>query len=250
MCGPPCLQEMHTRNIYRDREKTDFTILAESYPPLSAHLTRASSIDFRNKKSILTLTQAFLSRDFNLTLSMPEDDRLIPPIPQKLNYILWLEDLFGNGRDHKIRGIDIGTGSSCVYPLIGARKNGWEFLATEIDEVSKEYAERNVRDNKLGHLIDVRLVGREDVLCGVMKDESDFSFCMCNPPFFGSEDEASGKVPNRTERRPQAKTECSGTQGERVTEGGELTFVRSIVSDSMKLQTRIRLANNNNNNND
>ena len=239
---------MHSRNIYRDRAKTDFVRLADSYPPLSAYLIHSSSIDFRDHKALLALTQAFLYRDFNLKLTMPQEDRLIPPVPQKLNYILWLEDLlqYGSSNEcgHSVRGIDIGTGASCVYPLIGARKNGWKFVATEIDELSKEYAQRNVTDNKLNHLIQVILVGREDVLCGVVGEELDFDFCMCNPPFFGSEDETLGRGSSRTDRRPQAKTSCTGMEKEIVTEGGELKFVQSIVNDSIKIQTRIRLATN------
>ena len=233
---------MHHRNIYRNKEKADFTRLAQSYPPLSQHLTDTSSIDFRDKKAVLTLTQAFLHRDFNLTLGMPPHDTLIPTVPQKLNYILWIEDLLKlvRGRGHTIKGIDIGTGASCIYALIGAKRNGWEFVATEIDGVSKEFADRNVQDNKLGHLIDVRLVGPNDILCAVVDDESEFDFCMCNPPFYWSEDEAQGQGKNRTERRRKGPTMCRGTTTEMVTEGGEVDFVRSIVSDSKKLKTRIR----------
>jgi len=40
-----------------------------------------------------------------------------------------------------------GTGASCIYPLLGARLNGWSFLATEIDRVSAEYAAKNVKTN-------------------------------------------------------------------------------------------------------
>lgn len=47
------------------------------------------------------------------------------------------------------RGVDIGTGASCIYPLLGARVAGWWFLATEIDGVSADWAEKNVRSNGL-----------------------------------------------------------------------------------------------------
>lgn len=47
------------------------------------------------------------------------------------------------------RGVDIGTGASCIYPLLGATVAGWSFLATEIDPVSAEWAEKNVRSNDL-----------------------------------------------------------------------------------------------------
>lgn len=41
----------------------------------------------------------------------------------------------------------IGTGASCIYPLLGAKLNGWRFLATEVDEASVRYAKGNVQRN-------------------------------------------------------------------------------------------------------
>ena len=43
----------------------------------------------------------------------------------------------------------IGTGASCVYPLLGAKLNGWRFLATEIDEEATQFACENVSRNGL-----------------------------------------------------------------------------------------------------
>lgn len=54
----------------------------------------------------------------------------------------------GGSKSH-YRGIDVGTGASCIYPLLGAKVAGWSFLATEIDGVSAEWAEKNVRSNDL-----------------------------------------------------------------------------------------------------
>lgn len=43
----------------------------------------------------------------------------------------------------------IGTGATCIYPLLGATCNGWTFLATEILPSSVECARENVQRNKL-----------------------------------------------------------------------------------------------------
>lgn len=43
----------------------------------------------------------------------------------------------------------LGTGASCIYPLLGAKLNGWHFLATEVDELSVSFAEKNVKGNGL-----------------------------------------------------------------------------------------------------
>lgn len=55
----------------------------------------------------------------------------------------------GGPKSRCCRGIDVGTGASCIYPLLGAKVAGWSFLATEIDAVSAKWAEKNVRSNGL-----------------------------------------------------------------------------------------------------
>ena len=44
----------------------------------------------------------------------------------------------------------LGTGASCIYPLLGAKINGWKFRASEVDEMSYRFAAENVKRNDLG----------------------------------------------------------------------------------------------------
>ena len=58
------------------------------------------------------LTCAALSKDFGLEVDLPEQ-RLVPMVPQRLNYIHWLEDLLAGDRGEwpqgeSVHGIDIG----------------------------------------------------------------------------------------------------------------------------------------------
>ena len=61
------------------------------------------------------LACSLLSKDFGLEVVLPVD-RLVPMVPQRLNYIHWLEDLLaeGTGREgeeeNKVVGVDIGEG--------------------------------------------------------------------------------------------------------------------------------------------
>lgn len=64
------------------------------------------------------------------------------------------------------------------------------------------------------------------VLLGVVKDGERFDFCMCNPPFFESMEEA-GLNP---------KTACGGTPEEMVCPGGEQAFITRIIEDSVVLK--------------
>jgi type IV secretory pathway VirB10-like protein len=64
------------------------------------------------------------------------------------------------------------------------------------------------------------------VLVGVVGEEERFDFCMCNPPFFSSMEEA-GLNP---------RTACGGTAAEMVCPGGEAAFVARIIEDSVQLK--------------
>ena len=58
-------------------------------------------------------------------------------MPNRLNYICWIKDLLQLDHpglnDETVRGIDIGTGASLIYPLLGSKVYGWSFTATDID---------------------------------------------------------------------------------------------------------------------
>ena len=66
------------------------------------------------------------------------DAQLCPTVPNRLNYIHWIEDLLScgiiskskDGPDGRVKGFDIGTGANCIYPLLGASLMGWSFVAS------------------------------------------------------------------------------------------------------------------------
>eukprot|EP00903_Cladosiphon_okamuranus_P020233 g18570.t1 len=140
------------------------------------------------------------------------------------------------------RGVDIGTGASCIYPLLGAKVAGWSFLATEIDGISAEWADKNVRSNALQDQISVRLVpsANDDdnddapgpLLTALREEDGKFDFSMTNPPFFESSEEAG--------QNPDTATGEMATAGEVACPGGEVAFVRAIIRDSLRLRERVR----------
>ncbi|RDB24347.1 putative methyltransferase-like protein C27D7.08c [Hypsizygus marmoreus] len=144
---------MHPRNPYHNAP--DFESLAHSYPPLLKHL-KGQTINFHDDAAQRCLTQALLKRDFDLEITLPSD-RLCPPVPNRLNYVLWIQDIvrahadgvLGSGRLN-VRGLDIGTGASAIYPLLACRlEPEWTFVATEIDQHSFDQAQTNVASNGL-----------------------------------------------------------------------------------------------------
>lgn len=65
------------------------------------------------------------------------DGQLCPTVPNRSNYIHWVEDLLSSdiipntvSAGGKVRGFDIGTGANCIYPLLGASLLGWSFVGS------------------------------------------------------------------------------------------------------------------------
>jgi len=78
-------------------------------------------------------------------------NNLCPPVPNRLNYLLWLSDLIDNpdmNNDRK-QVLDVGVGASCIYPLLGYVNFQWDFTGTDIDERNIIIARENVKLNKL-----------------------------------------------------------------------------------------------------
>ncbi|XP_045127039.1 RNA N6-adenosine-methyltransferase METTL16-like isoform X2 [Portunus trituberculatus] len=177
---------MHPRNPYRT--PPSFKNLATQYPEFRAHCSYDVAgkvhLDFKNPEAVRTLTTSLLHQDFGLEVNIPSD-RLVPTLPLRLNYLLWLEDLLflaaqrcgggggggGEGDSHApppVVGVDIGTGAACVYPLLAAAHFSWCMLATETDPTSCQSALENVQKNKLEGQIAVRKVEEKTILKGVL----------------------------------------------------------------------------------
>ncbi|XP_042342980.1 RNA N6-adenosine-methyltransferase mettl16 [Plectropomus leopardus] len=235
-------KSMHPRNRYKDKPP-DFAYLASKYPDFQQHVHTSLAgrpvVNFKEPEAVRALTCTLLKEDFGLTIEIPLE-RLIPTVPLRLNYIHWVEDLI-DGQKQPRRGIDIGTGASCIYPLLGATMNGWYFLATEVDDICFDYATKNVEQNNLSDLIKVVKVPQKTLLMDALKEETEivYDFCMCNPPFFANQLEAKG-VNSRNSRRPPPSSVNTGGVTEIMAEGGELEFVKRIIHDSLQLKKRLR----------
>ncbi|KZT09695.1 S-adenosyl-L-methionine dependent methyltransferase [Laetiporus sulphureus 93-53] len=239
---------MHSRNPYRT--PPDFTALAESYEPLKPYLITTAAgvtIDFKNDAAQRRLTEALLHRDFNISLTLP-DDRLCPPVPNRLNYILWLHDVLeamflAEPERHvkTVRGVDIGTGASVIYPLLGCRSvPNWEFVATDIDEKSLQYARINVQQNHLDGRITIMKSNPSDPIFHCLEGDSHsepFDFTMCNPPFYSSKEDV---VRSAASKEFQPNAICTGADVEMITSGGESAFVRQMVRESLGCRARCR----------
>lgn len=233
---------MHPRNIYKT--PPNFEKLAALYPEFSAisnaDVTGKVTINFKDPLALRVLTKCLLKSDFNLDVDIPES-RLVPTLPLRLNYILWLEDLLSAiQRNSDIKGIDIGTGACAIYPLLAAVKNKWHMLGTESDLKSFSKAEENIQRNSLQDLIKLRKNDTKSVIKHVFMSpgNEEYDFCMCNPPFYSTLQEL---CESRSPARLPPKNGFTGSPQELITEGGELEFCRKLILESKEHRDNILL---------
>ncbi|KAI1099653.1 hypothetical protein F4804DRAFT_337007 [Jackrogersella minutella] len=234
------------KNLYLAGE-LDFRLLGQRDPEFKAVLEPGSHLDFTNPKSVMQLTKTLLKLDFGLLVDLPLD-RLCPPVPNRHNYILWLKDLLDSSSPphlgcsestRQMIGLDIGTGASLIYPLLGCvQRPSWSFIATDVDTKSLAHARKNAQINNLQHRI--RVFDRAPTDCLIPLSELDLEaidFVMVNPPFYTSEAELEDLA--RQKSRPPSSA-CTGAPIEMVCTGGEIGFIRRIIDESLVLRERVQ----------
>ncbi|RPA85063.1 hypothetical protein BJ508DRAFT_359155 [Ascobolus immersus RN42] len=238
---------MHPRSPYAS--SISFALLAERYPELKQYLIHNShTIDFQNPAAVRCLSAALLKSDWNLDVDF--GGKIVPGVPSRLNYILFLQDLLDSTlpRTHSTKpcstatGLDIGTGASAIYPLLAVRSRpAWKMYATELDPTSLSTAAENVGRNRLEDKITVLPAETDgdstalrvlplDLLTSLPPDTV-IDFTMCNPPFF---DSSTPSAP--TDKVLPAKAVCEATPSELSTPGGEVVFVTQMILESLRLR--------------
>ncbi|GAB2291971.1 hypothetical protein Dimus_026220 [Dionaea muscipula] len=172
---PAATAAIHPRNRYAN-SPPDFSLLASLYPSFSHYVfyTRDGRprIDWTDFSATRELTRVLLHHDHGLNWWIP-DGQLCPTVPNRSNYIHWIEDLLASDVIVKagdvgdeVSGFDIGTGANCIYPLLGASLLGWSFVATDVTDVALEWADKNVRSNPhISGLIEIRKVDSNGLGC-------------------------------------------------------------------------------------
>ena len=94
---------------------------------------------------VRSVSERALKIEYGLNVTF-HPNRLCPPIPNRANYIKWLKSIFATCKiaDKDVFVLDVGTGASCIYPLLGSAMYGWRFLGSDIDEQSLKWAKENV----------------------------------------------------------------------------------------------------------
>lgn len=273
-------ENMHCRNLYRYK-RPNYHQLSLKYNYFQPFVqlnnkTEEYFVDYKNSAACYALTKVLLENDFNLLFEMP-NNHLCPAVTQRLNYILWLQDLLHcinvdhkqNQIENKTKcfGYDIGTGASCIFPLLGYKigqlyNEEWHFIASEIDDESIQSANYNIIMNHLDSFIQVVKQECNDyIFKNIINNinngnkEKIYDFTVCNPPFFENIDETSN---NKFRANPATQHELIYTkqktnntninvdnnndnndsyenENENNEVNGEIAFIRNMIDEIVEL---------------
>jgi 23S rRNA (adenine1618-N6)-methyltransferase len=244
--------KLHPRNKHRQRY--DFVALVKTCPELAPYvLTNAyddASVDFFDPLAVRMLNKALLMQYYGIIEWDIPENYLCPPVPGRADYIHYAADILKDSNNGKIpRGpgvkcLDIGVGSSCIYPIIGVKEYGWSFIGSDIDPVSIKSAEKIVDSNPLlAGKVELRIQPNpNDIFKGVLEHDEYIDLVMCNPPFHGSAEEArSGtmrKLRNLKQKKiSKATLNFGGISAELWRKGGSEQFLSDIIHQSKEFST-------------
>lgn len=247
---------LHPRNRHQGRY--DFPALIKASPELAAFVILnpygKESIDFANPQAVRAFNRALLQQFYGVQGWNIPENYLCPPIPGRADYLHYLADMLGSSHDGTIprgaaiRGLDIGTGASCIYPLIGHHDYGWSFVGADIDPASLASATAILQANPpLGNAIALRQqLDPQQIFQGLIQADEQFDFTLCNPPFHGSLDEAhrgsQRKWKNLGKLDPKRQLPVlnfGGQGGELYCEGGEAGFIARMAQQSASFAQQV-----------
>lgn len=231
---------LHPRNLHRHNYPLEE--LQKLQPALKPHMRRNPkgewTLDFGNEQAVRALNESLLKKYYGVKRwSLPED-ALCPPVPGRADYLHYLADLLAEGgpllTGQRVRVLDIGAGSNCIYPLIGRQAYDWHFVAVDSAQSALRHMQRLLKQNPHLQGIEIRQQKRQDqIFKGVIHSSEKFALSMCNPPFYRSAQEARAANRRKNRNLKSSHTRNFGGQvHELITPGGEAGFIRQMIQES------------------
>lgn len=238
---------LHPRN--RHRSRYDFPELVKSlpelYPFVAINSHGGESIDFSDPLAVKMLNKALLKHFYEIAIWDIPANYLCPPIPGRADYIHYLADLLAlsnNGivpEGKYVKGLDIGVGANCIYPIIGHQEYGWEFVGSDVDPGAIKSAKAIISANpQLVKVVSCRQQNnKQHIFKGLVKTGELFDFTLCNPPFHASAAEAQSGSQRKLQNLGKNKGKetilnFGGQSSELWYEGGEVSFIRKMIEES------------------
>ena len=235
--------KLHPRNQHR--EGYDFARLVAHSPELETFTicnpVGQTTIDFQDALAVRMLNRALLKTHYNIDFWDIPANYLCPPIPGRVDYIHYLADLLADSNNQEIprgpniKALDIGTGASLVYPLIGQSEYGWHFTGVDIDSGAIKSAQQICEFNKLKITLRRQNIP-ENTFKGVIQPNDAFHITLCNPPFHASIEQVNKGSQRKWRNLGKAhskKLNFGGQSAELWCPGGEIKFIANMIEQSM-----------------
>ena len=205
-----------------------FKTLLKKNPDLSSFLISENppKFDLGNPK-VLSLLNKYLFKDvLQLDLNVPED-HLIPALGIRHVYC----DIINSLTQSQDPLIEIGTGANAVLAMILAKKYNRKVIATEINEISVNYAKKNVEANSLSEFITI-LQSRGEIVEDLLPT-GNYSTLLCYPPIYDNDQTKLWK-----------KRGWKGVESEIIGGGKDgLDFTRHLIEEAIDNKNKVRIHN-------
>lgn len=243
----PIQKNLHPRNKHINGY--DFQTLIATNPKLKAFVFTNKygneTIDFAIPEAVKELNKTLLLHFYNISFWDIPKTNLCPPIPGRADYVHYIADLLALSNTNEIpvgnqiKGLDIGIGANCIYPIIGNSEYQWRFVGTETDVPSLKACAKIIENNdQLSKDVSVRIQqNKRNILKNCILENDRFDFIICNPPFHSSREEATKGSQRKLRNLGKAKDRkpilnFSGQNNELWCEGGELAFITNLIYES------------------
>lgn len=223
-----------------------------------------------NSTTLYCISKVLLHYRYNIIWDIP-DKFLIPTIPSRANYVHFIADLltpehyynteitnqrFLNGEKtitgtksniefcsvefvptgKQVLGLDIGIGANSVFSLLCNRIYSWNMIGSDISIESLKVSESIIKENNLSSCINLFLQeNQEDILFGILDkpeiENLNFSFTICNPPYYDSVEDLEISMRHNRFRNCQ--------KYEVITQGGESQFILKLYSQSKNFSKKV-----------
>lgn len=257
-------KSFHARSLHNG--PYDFEALIEKNPALApfvkTNINGKQAVNFADAKAVFALNQSLLLLHYKVENWSVPKGHLCPAVPSRADILHHMADLLSLDhqgeipRGPKIKGLDIGTGANLIYPLLGTSLYGWKFVGSDVDSDALNHAKTILNHNPMiKKNIKTRFQkSAEHVFKNIIKSDELFDFTVCNPPFYGSAEEASEnserKVHNlnmNKNKKGQGETlikkhqasNFGGKNAELWCPGGELKFITTMINESSEFKEQV-----------
>jgi len=209
------------------------------------------SVNFANSDAVRLLNRALLKSAYSIKYWELPEDCLSPPIPGRLDYVhtaaelLIGEEGFDETATQDVTILDIGTGSSLIYPILFHYEYGWNSMATDINPASLKSAQKIIASNDLSASIKLCLQKSGNMFFeSVVEESMRFDLTVCNPPFYGSQEEAQAATRRKNrnihgKKMDDSKRNFKGLDKELIYPGGEKKFLSGMIRESVRFKNQI-----------